>query len=76
MDFGSNWSVVIFEWRPKCHNAIHLNKASGYTVYLLVNSIFKIVVHLHMSSSQLEDQQVATPTQPEITFCGKMTKPG
>ena len=37
-------------------------KASGYTVYLLVNLILKIMVHLQMLYSQLEDQQVAPPT--------------
>ena len=38
-------------------------KASGYTVYLLDNSILKIRVHLQMLCSQLEDQQAAPPTQ-------------
>ena len=31
-------------------------------VYLLVKSILKIMVHLQVSYSQLEDQQVAPPT--------------
>ena len=36
-------------------------KASGDTVYLLVNTILKITLHLHMLYKQLEDQQVAPP---------------
>ena len=37
-------------------------KASGYTVYLLVNTILRITLHLQMLYRQLEDQQVAPPT--------------
>ena len=37
-------------------------KASGYTVYLTVNSILKIRLHLQMLYSQLKDQQVAPLT--------------
>ena len=36
--------------------------ASGYNVYLLVNSILVITVRLQMLYSELEDQQVYPPT--------------
>ena len=34
-------------------------EASRYTVYLLVNTILRITLHLQMFYKQLEDQQVA-----------------
>ena len=37
---------------------INKYKASGYTVYLQVNSILRIMLHLQMLYSQLEDQQL------------------
>ena len=45
-----------------CHYVINKYKASGYTVYLLANSILKIMLHLQMLYSPLEYQQVAPPT--------------
>ena len=40
----------------QCYNCY---RASGCTAYLLINSILKIMVHLQMLYSQIEDQQVA-----------------
>ena len=37
-------------------------RPQGLLVYLLVNSILKIMVHLQVLYSELEDQQVAPPT--------------
>ena len=43
-------------------NVIKEYRTSGYTVYLLVNTILTITLHLQILYRQLEDQQVAPPT--------------
>ena len=43
-------------------NVIKEYRTSGYTVYLLVNTILGNTLHLHMLHRQLLDQQAAPPT--------------
>ena len=51
-------SLSIIMW----HSVIKEYKASGYTVYLLVNTILRNTLHLKMLYRQLFDQQAAPPT--------------
>ena len=46
-------------------------KASGYNVYLLVNTKLRITLHLQMLHRQLEDQQMAP-----LTICIEQTMVG
>ena len=49
--------------RKKCITIVIIEyKASGYAVYLLVNNILSVTLHLLMLYWQLEDQQVTIPT--------------
>ena len=59
-----NTTEICHLTRPsgRIQNVIKEDKASGYTVYLLVNTILKITLHLQMLNSQLDDQQVAPLT--------------
>ena len=54
---------IAWLFNPPLNNfVIKEHKASWYTVYLLVNTILMIKLHLQMLYRQLEDQQVAPPT--------------
>ena len=48
-----------FKQITSIQSVLNWYKTSGYTVYLLVNFILKITLHLQLFYRQLEDQQVA-----------------
>ena len=54
LEFEKVKIVTAWNLDVDCHYVINEYKASGYTIYLLVNMILKVMVHLQMLYSHID----------------------